>query len=183
MKELRNRRKSAKTDIKIFQIFAVLGFIILLIALILSYTDMFSTGYMDLSALSITVAVIVAGIVLLLFPYGWGASTLGIKKTIIWCWNNVRVIPLGILVFIILLVFIFGVGGIIGVFATPIWLYRARKFLRNTEWVETAEEPTYNFTQPPFQAPPTSHNANFCKHCGNKIDPDARYCKKCGNQI
>jgi ribosomal protein L40E len=188
---IRDKRSSAKSDITTFKVGAIIGVIVSIACLV----SIFFFPFVSIVSEVMGISDFVVWILILssvgatpLTAYEFGASLLGIKKTVVWCWNTtIRIIPLTILavaIFLIASLIILSIGGIIGIFATPIWLYRSRKTLRETAWVETHEEPPYDYT-PPSQAqePPTAHNkANFCTNCGAKNENNANYCPKCGKQ-
>jgi len=186
---IRDKRVSAKSDITTFKIGAIIG----VIASIACLVSIFFFPFVPMVAEAWGLSEFVVWILVLssvgatpLTAYEFGASLLGIKKTVVWCWNTtIRIIPLTILavaIFLIASLVILSIGGIIGIFATPIWWYRARKTLRETAWVETQEEPQYNYT-PPSQEPPTLFaKANYCANCGAKNENNANYCPICGKQ-
>jgi len=180
IKEMRNRRSDAKSDRLLFKIGAILGCVVaafVALGIVVGLLNAAPWWYFAFCAFG------------LFAPYTAGAQLLGLKKTVMWCWRStIKIIPLTVLAVIIFLVaflFILAIGVVIGIIATPFWLHNARKLLRETAWVETTPEPTYNFTLPPqTQTPPISNpTANYCKYCGNQAVPNANYCKHCGNQL
>jgi hypothetical protein len=176
---VRQKRQKAKTDITFFKAFAVLGGILAVLAIIYGVYS----GYVAEMSLINAVGGAIVG--LLVLPYIIGAGLMGLKKTIGWCWRTtIIIIPFTLLAAIILLVlslFILAIGWTIGLFITPIILYRARNLLRDTAWVETLA-PSYTYAPPPT-APTVSTNANFCIHCGKPLVPESKFCIHCGKQI
>jgi hypothetical protein len=111
-----------------------------------------------------------------LIAYGSGAGILGIKKLAELVWNN------SIIISLLLLLLIIPIGLFVGPFVAPYWLYKARKTLRETAYIETLPESAFIYpTPPPYQpTQTTTTKSNFCPHCGAPINPEDNFCKACG---
>ena len=200
---LRERRQSAKNDKLLFKIGAAIGSVIGILFAILSFIFLLG-GISILEALSPSFEsplwnIVIIVLSLFLIPYSWGAQFLGLKKGFGWCLQvirNIGVFPITILAVIFFIIFIWAIWAaccVVGAFAAPFILHNARKFLRETAWVETLPEsactypppppPTYQPT-PPYQSTQTTNTAaNFCRHCGKPTAPNAAFCIHCGKHI
>lgn|GEM_PF-6767263 len=178
--EVKRQRQKARTDIIFFKVFAVLGGISSILAIIYG---VYSGAAAEMPLIT-TIGGAIVG--LLVCPYFFGASMIGLKKTVGWCWRStIKIIPLTILAAIILLILsliILAAGSIIGLFITPVILYKARKLLRETEWVETYQEPPCNYT-PSANEPLMDTKANFCTNCGSAVANENAFCTHCGKKI
>jgi hypothetical protein len=187
IKEIQQKRRNAKTDITLFKVSVVVGGIIGVLAIILGVF----LGIVSETPLITTFTSLISGIggaivLLVVFSYGLGAGLIGLKKTVGWCWRStIKIIPLTILaviVFLVLFLFILAIGSVLGLIITPIILYRARNFLRDTAWVETLD-PSYTDAPPPTAPTMANARANFCPNCGKTVAPEATFCIHCGKQI
>jgi hypothetical protein len=122
-----------------------------------------------------------------LTAYEFGSAFLVLRKVCGWWWRNVcrRIIPisfLAIALYVITIGFVVMIAGVASVFVAPYFLWKARRTLRETAWVETQEEPQYDYTPPPQESPTANIRANYCTNCGAKNNNNANYCIKCGKQ-
>ncbi|MDR2203802.1 MAG: hypothetical protein LBE76_05850 [Nitrososphaerota archaeon] len=84
------KRGSAKNDLLLFKIGVVAGAIIMtsLIFLIGFGLPAVVQEFSSAGVLAQVILVLLAGLILIVQSYGFGAGLVGIKKTVLWCWRS-----------------------------------------------------------------------------------------------